>query len=281
MATAVSAKLSGKSYSLPGRALYATEAGAGAPVILLHGITANGYVWAPIQAQLAEQFRVFAVDQRGHGRSDAPAGYAAADYADDVIELIRALGCGPAVVVGHSLGARNAIAAAARAPESLRAIVAIDFFPFIEDEVFTALEGRVNGGARIFPDLDAVKAYLRDRYRLLPEDAIERRALYGYRQTAKGFEPLAAPQAMSETCAGLRAPLDATLAQVAVPALLVRGIDSRLVSPAAFAAAKRLRPDLPAVEVENADHYVPEERPEAVARLVGGFARKHFASTNE
>ncbi len=280
METAVPSEPIGRRYPLPGRALFTTETGKGAPVILLHGITANGYVWAPIQARLAERFRAVAVDQRGHGRSDAPSGYEAADYADDVIELIRALGGGPALVVGHSLGARNAIAAAARAPELVRAIVAIDFFPFIEEEVFDVLESRVNGGARTFPHPGAVKAYLRDRYGRLPEDAIERRATYGYRRTVEGFEPLAVPHAMVETCTGLRAPLHETLAQVAVPVLLVRGIDSRVVSPNAFAATKRLRPDLSAVEVEGADHYVPEEQPEAIARLVADFAQAHLTTTN-
>lgn len=258
-------------YDLPGRAIFATESGEGVPLILLHGITANGYVWAPIQARLAEHFRVIAVDQRGHGRSDAPAGYQAAHYADDIIGIIQDLGKGPAFVVGHSLGARNAICAAAQSPELIRGIVAIDFFPFIESEVFDALESRVNGGARSFADTGAVKDYLRDRYKRLPEDAIERRATYGYRATAQGYEPLAAQQAMTETCAGLRAPLQDALARLTVPALLMRGADSLLVSPAAFAATKRLRPDLPAVEVEGADHYVPEEQPETVSRLIINF----------
>jgi 2-(acetamidomethylene)succinate hydrolase len=265
----------GTRHNLPGRTIFATESGDGVPLILLHGITANAYVWAPIQARLAQRFKVVALDQRGHGRSDAPAGYQAAHYADDITGIIHDLGKGPAFVVGHSLGARNAICAAAESPALIRGIVAIDFFPFIEGEVFDSLESRVNGGARSFPSLDAVKDYLRDRYKRLPEDAIERRATYGYRSTAQGYQPLAAQQAMTETCVGLRAPLQDALARLAVPALLMRGADSLLVSPAAFAATKRLRPDLPAVEVDGADHYVPEEQPEAVSRLIMSF----FADT--
>jgi pimeloyl-ACP methyl ester carboxylesterase len=57
-----------------------------------------------------------------------------------------------------------------------------------------------------------------------------------------------------------------------VPGVLVRGASSALVSPEAFRRTQRLRPDLPAVEVTGADHYVPEERPAAVADIVLSFA---------
>ena len=59
-------------------------------------------------------------------------------------------------------------------------MVAIDFTPFIEREVFDALEARVAGGERAFFSLEDVKAYLRSRYPRLPEDAIDRRARHGY-----------------------------------------------------------------------------------------------------
>ena len=50
----------------------------------------------------------------------------------DVAAIVARFDAGPAVVVGHSLGARNAIVAGALHPKLVRAVVAIDFTPYIE-----------------------------------------------------------------------------------------------------------------------------------------------------
>ena len=258
----------------PAGRLFALAAGAGRPVICLHGITANAYVWLPVMERLATEFRVVAIDQRGHGRSDRPAGdaYAARDFAADIAALVDALGGEPAILIGHSLGARNALAAAVAAPSHVAAVVAIDFVPFIEAAVFEQLSARVSGGDRRFATIAEVEDYLRQRYPLLPADAVARRARHGYRRDADdALVPLADAAAMAATCAGLRDDLAATLAAVAVPTLLMRGAASRLVSPEAFRRARALRPDLAAIEIADADHYVPEEKPAAVVAAVAGF----------
>src|SRR5262245_34535724 len=75
----------------------------------------------------AADWRVYALDLRGHGRSGrAPGAYRAVDYAADVVAFLRRRVGQPAVVVGHSLGAIVAIAVAADAPEAVRAVVLED-----------------------------------------------------------------------------------------------------------------------------------------------------------
>ncbi|HEY6479839.1 MAG TPA: alpha/beta hydrolase, partial [Streptosporangiaceae bacterium] len=183
--------------------------------------------------------------------------------------------------VGHSLGARNAIAAGARRPDLIAGVVAIDFTPFIAPAAFDALDARVAGGERAFGDTAEVIAYLAGRYPGLPPDALARRARHGYAPDAAGaLRPLADAAAMRATCAGLRGDLAPDLSRLARPALLVRGADSAFVSPAAFAATRALRPDLPAVVVAGADHYVPEEQPGYVAQLISGFGAEAFEGSS-
>ena len=257
---------------LDGISLHAVTAGSGPLALLGHGITANAYVFLPLMAALADRFRLVSIDQRGHGRSGKPAdGYAAADFAGDVAGAIRFLGGGPALVIGHSLGARNALEAGVRSPELVAAVVAIEFTPYIEPEVFDALDARVDGGDRAFDNLDAVKAYLAERYPRLPADAVERRARYGYVASDRGWRALADPAAMRQTSRGLREDLGPALRGIRVPTLLVRGADSKLVSPAAWKQTKTLRPDLPAVEIADADHYAPEEAYGPIAGEIGRF----------
>ena len=217
---------------------------------------------------LAARFRIVSIDQRGHGRAAKPAsGYAAGDYAADLQPLLKE----KTLLIGHSLGARNALVAGVRYPDKVAAVVAIDFTPYIEPEVFDALDARVGGGDRAFSSLDEIRAYLKQRYPRLPSDAIERRARHGYECVDGNWRPLASPAAMRQTCAGLREDLAPALETIRVPVLLLRGVDSKLVSREAWTRTRALRPDIQAQEIADADHYVPEEQPAAVAAAVLDF----------
>ncbi|MEI9922453.1 MAG: alpha/beta hydrolase [Bradyrhizobium sp.] len=253
----------------PRIALNGREAGSGPVAIFMHGITAVGAVWDPILDLTKGSFRSIAVDQRGHGRSGKPEGdYSAAAFADDALSLIETLDCGPAVLVGHSLGARNAVVAAVRRPDLVSSVVAVDFTPFIEDDVFDTLESRVNGGNRPFDSVGDIETYLQNRYVNLPPDAVRRRAKHGYRKVADQYWPLADPDAMAGTAKGLREDLVVAFSEVTVPVVLVRGAHSKLVSLEAWETTKRLRPDMQAIQIDDTDHYVPEEAPEVVAAIV-------------
>jgi 2-(acetamidomethylene)succinate hydrolase len=225
-------------------------------------------VFEPVAELLASHFRIVSIDQRGHGRAPQPrGGYSGEDYARDIGKLLEE----KTVLIGHSLGARNALVAGRRYPDRVAAVVAIDFTPFIEPEVFDALDARVSGGNREFTSLEEVRKYLRDRYPRLPSDAIERRAQHGYERVKGKWRPLASPAAMRATCAGLRADLAPSVREIKVPVLMLRGADSKLVSRAAWEKTKALRPDIRAQEIADADHYVPEEQPAAVAAAVIDF----------
>lgn len=240
------------------------ERGAGAPCVLLHGITANACVWDPVAERLAERYHVVAVDQRGHGQSDAPAsGYAAADFVADIRTLVEDIGPDPAVLIGHSMGARNALAAAARHPGLVAACVAIDFGPAIEASVFDALDVRIVAGPETFADEAAVRRYLVGRYPTVRPDAIARRVAGGYRRRPEGdFVAWAKTSAMTAAATGLREPLEADVLAIRAPTLVLRGGASWVVSAAAFATFRALRPDFSFAELAGVSHYVPEEAPE-------------------
>lgn len=87
------------------RLRYADTGGAGEPVLCLHGYTDSSLSFAPLLPLLPASWRVVTVDQRGHGRSAAPAdGYGIGDFAADAAAALAALGIARATVVGHSMG---------------------------------------------------------------------------------------------------------------------------------------------------------------------------------
>ncbi|WP_354489482.1 alpha/beta fold hydrolase [Mesorhizobium robiniae] len=253
-------------------ALNVREQGNGPLMLFFHGITSNSAVFGPLMAKLSDRFTTIAVDQRGHGLSDkSESGYEADDYADDIAGLIRVLDRGRAILVGHSLGARNSVTAAAKYPDLVRSVVAIDFTPYIETEAFDALEARVNAGDQLFDNEAAIEAYLAGRYPNIPADAIKIRAQSGYQPVEGGLRPLASPAAMAQTARGLRSDLAPAYREVTKPVLIVRGEASKLVSAAALAKTSRLRPDLPVVVVPGADHYVNEVSPEISLKAITNF----------
>lgn len=241
--------------------------GEGMPVVLLHGTSANHAVWEPVAEALASRARVVSLDQRGHGRSDKPkVGYDGVSFADDVISLLDALGMERVVLAGHSLGARNAVIVAARHPERVAAVVAVDYVPAVEASVLDALQTRVAGGDRVFADVAEIGDYLQRRYTRLPADAIERRARWGYwQQQDGGWIPLATADVLRQVVDGLRTPWDREFRQAPAPLCCLRGADSAIVGPAAWEAAREARPDARWRVIDGADHYVPEEYPGAVA----------------
>lgn len=249
--------------------LHGCRTGKGPLVVFLHGITANWAVWEPILSGMAGEATCVAVSQRGHGQSDKPAeGYGQDGFASDVHALIERLDLGPAVVVGHSLGSRNAVVAASSRPDLVRAVLAIDFVPQVERGALDLLTERVLKGNRQFDTADEIRAYLADRYRLLPDDAIARRAEHGFACSDGKWSPRADASAMAQTLKGLYGDYHAEYSGVRVPMLSVRGALSTLVSESAFAAAAASRADIEHVTVPGVDHYVPEEDPDAVMQLL-------------
>jgi 2-hydroxy-6-oxonona-2,4-dienedioate hydrolase len=101
------------------------EAGAGHPVILLHGSGAGATGWsnfAPNIEVLAQDFRVLALDAPGWGRSDA-ATSDEYDHPAAVLEFMDALGIEKAALVGNSMGGMTAITFAARYPDRISHLI--------------------------------------------------------------------------------------------------------------------------------------------------------------
>lgn len=111
--------------------LHLREVGAtdSPPVLFLHGIMGHRRDWDVLIDRLGEQYRVIAVDQRGHGRSQWTPSYRVAEMADDAIALIERLELAPVPIVGHSMGAMVAMIVAARRPDLVDRIVVVDIAP--------------------------------------------------------------------------------------------------------------------------------------------------------
>ncbi|MFC7644390.1 alpha/beta fold hydrolase [Streptosporangium lutulentum] len=112
---------------IDGRRLsYLDFGGTGRPLLALHGHMSEAASFAGLAAELSPEWRLIALDQRGHGHSDRAADYSRAGYIADVAALLDHLGLDRVVVLGHSLGGINAYQLAARHPERVSAFINAD-----------------------------------------------------------------------------------------------------------------------------------------------------------
>jgi pimeloyl-ACP methyl ester carboxylesterase len=151
--------------------LFYEVSGAGEPLVLVHGSWGDHHNWDPAVAALSQCFQVVAYDRRGHSQSERPSGQGSIhEDADDLAELIDALGSGPAHVVANSFGSIVALDAAIRRPEVFATLVAHEpplvgmladtqFEPMVQavnrrvGHVIELLEAGDNeAGARLFVD---------------------------------------------------------------------------------------------------------------------------------
>jgi len=109
----------------PGVSIDYFAAGAGRPLVLVHGITESRRTWDPFIAPLiAAGYRVVAVDLRGHGASSKIGPYDLTTMAADLGAVLRAEQLDDALLVGHSLG--GAVVSAYAAGGACRGVVNVD-----------------------------------------------------------------------------------------------------------------------------------------------------------
>lgn len=109
-----------------GLRMHVTEAGEGAPVLLLHGFPQSWREWAPVMTALGREMRLIAPDMRGAGATAAPSdGYDSATVQQDVIALVDELGLGQVDLVAHDWSALVGFDLCLDHPERIRRFIAI------------------------------------------------------------------------------------------------------------------------------------------------------------
>lgn len=218
------------------------------PIVLLHGGHQSAHSWDLVSLHLAQNYRVLALDQRGHGDSEWPrdAEYTNDAMSHDVEAFIGALGLQRPILIGHSMGGRNAMLFTRRDPSRLRALVIVDVGPELSDRGRAVIAGFVQANQE-FDNLqhfiENVRKY--DPYR--SQEHIERTVKYNMLQRADGkFVSKCDPTPRRLGLVRGQGPLENITLDEArafrLPVLVVRGANSAILTAD---AAERFRDALP------------------------------------
>ena len=253
----------------------------GHKLVFLHGVMGSAANWTRIAASFESDFEVLRYDQRGHGRSFKPAdGYRPADFAQDLSNILDELNWPRIVLVGHSMGGRNALEFAAHNPERVEALVLEDIGPDSTWSAIEKIEKLLNLVPVPFASREEVKSFFETEYPALiswyPKSTTVAKFLHSNIELksdgtqdwrfAKGaiFKSLREGREVDQWHNWGRLPM---------PTLVVRGQDSEDLTAATFKRMIEVRPQTTGSEIAGAGHWVHFDQPERFTETLKSFFR--------
>jgi pimeloyl-ACP methyl ester carboxylesterase len=239
------------------------------PLLLLHGFTGHAHAWDTLSIALQPHFRVLALDQRGHGDSDPAETYNAIAAFDDISGAVSQLGLASMVLVGLSMGGRNAIYFASKRPELVDRLVILDIGPEISRRAMEAPPGPPEPETWESIEQAAQHLYRANQY---PGIHYYRWVVsHSLRQRADGRLVWKWHPSIKERRSQLDIDWWAVLRAVTPPTLVLRGEHSHVLDRD---VAERMARELPRgrfVEIPRAVHTLHEDNPDAVLAALREF----------
>jgi cis-3-alkyl-4-acyloxetan-2-one decarboxylase len=266
---------------------YVDEGPDGAPPLLfLHGNPTWSYLWRRPIADLSDQGRrCIALDHMGFGRSEKPprmSAYTLERHVENALALIDSLDLRDVTLVGHDWGGPIGLGALLERQERLRAVVLMNTWawelpswlpPFIREFRTEGLGEILALGGNLFVesipggmtrrDADPV---MMDAYRAPFPDYWSRAGTLAFQRDL--------PLTERDRSAPVMAAIHERLPELDVPVLLVWGMRDPVFQPVFLDQWRELFPDAEVAEIEDASHFVVEDRPDAVTGAIERFLRR-------
>lgn len=247
--------------------------------VFLHGLMGFSANWMKIVSNLQTSENCLVFDQRGHGRSFQPdSGYSAQDYASDLQEITEALSWHRFVLVGHSLGARNALAFARLFPEKIEKLVLEDPAVTFSADSSKYYEDLLASIPSPFANRDQARRFFQNEFtqkvktresgpmmaqffyanmKDLPDGSVD------WRFSLKGIIETVRDGATQDPWTDLQA--------LNLPTLVIRGERSLELSRPNMQRILALNPLIQGVEINDAGHWVHTDQPQVFTDVLKDF----------
>lgn len=250
------------------------------PILVQHGLSFFSYDWIEAAGALAADREVVAMDMRGFGDSDfSPGGdYSLAAFARDTMALADHFGWRQLVLVGHSMGGRNAAFCAAENPGRVKALVLVDYSPENAPAGSKRVRTQVAGAPDTFESVDAAMLYFKND----PDEQAKRARYEAYLRKVEGGyaikrDPYFREQFRRALETGQHPKLGVdmwqTLGRLQCPTLVIRGTRSDMFAAETVAKVRDANARIQVVEVD-AGHNIAVENREGFLSVVRPFLKQ-------
>ena len=255
--------------------------------LLLHGFTGHARSWDAFSRVAAGSYHVLALDQRGHGDSAWTENYGTEAMVADVDAFVGELGLKRFVLLGLSMGGRNALNYAAMHPQEVERLVIVDIGPEIDASGATRIATGVRAND-VFESKEEAFAQARRANERPPEEHHRYRIYHNLMQMPDGRWTWKYDKALrsGDPSTGLRAgpaqnrrpaiPSEqqwANWASIRCPILLLRGELSDVLSPAVAERMVQDNANTKLVSIPDSGHSIPLDRPDAFEAAVREWLR--------
>ena len=254
--------------------------GEGPPILSLPGFAGTSRAWLPLASRLAPRWRLLMVDPPGFALADKPAGadYSAESQARRVLGVMDRLDIDAAALMATSGTGPAGLAAAAMAPDRIKALILVA--PFLSPSALARWAIRIAGNDLVAPVAGRI-ASLRTVVGLANVMGMEDSRSVTDEIIDEQYLPFGAPGFVRASFEILKhlAPdyLDRLLPSITVPVLAVHGETDLASDQARTRQLLNLLPDVKQVELEHCGHVIQREFPDELATLIDGFLDRRSA----
>jgi 2-succinyl-6-hydroxy-2,4-cyclohexadiene-1-carboxylate synthase len=255
-------------------------AGAGRPLLLLHGFTGSAVTWLQLMERLEGICRLLAVDLLGHGRSDSPEAserYRVERQIEDLTALLDRMGVAEYDLLGYSMGGRLAMHLALAHGERIGRLVLESASPGITDPAERAARVRDDERLARLLEEQGITPFV-DYWEHLPlfasQDSLPSFVRAALRSQRLACHAAGLAGSLRGFGAGLSEPLYDRLSELP-PTLLIAGERDGKYSSLARVMGAHI-PDAQVAIVPGAGHTVHLERPDEFADLVSAYMQAKF-----
>ena len=263
--------------------LFYRSFGEGPPLIIIHGLYGASDNWLSIGKKLADEYEVYLVDQRNHGRSPHAAVHTYDAMRDDLIEFMDRLGLTKATLIGHSMGGKTAMHLAVSNPDRVNALIVLDMSPFTcepgrHSSQYSLHTGIISGMLNV--DFNRVKKREdvdeqlassiqspRIRHFLMKNVLRDKDGRYRWRLNIEAIS-----DEMDSIFAGIELSGSGTGQGISgFPVLFIRGERSDYISDDCILEIRQFFPAAEFATIPGAGHWLHVEKPELLVRTIRYF----------
>ena len=240
----------------------------GQPLVILHGLFGSSDNWLTQAKMLADQYRVYLIDQRNHGQSPHDDVFNYDVLADDLHEFLITNSISDPILIGHSLGGKTAMKFATAHPELISKLIVVDIapksYPVKHDNILEGLKAMPISTIHSRNDADSILA------KYVPEADVRQFLLKNlHRRPEGGFNWKLNLSALDENIENVG---DGILGQMKFekPTLFIRGKRSNYVDDSDLIEIKKKFPKAILVTLDTG-HWVQAEKPREFVDQVVNF----------